>query len=207
MSLQGKRVCIDPGHPSEVGIGTKGRRITEVKAAWEVALKLEKLLKDAGAEVKLTKGREREKVLNRRRAEIANAFEADIMVRLHCDSAAGTGFAVYYPTRQGRANDGGIGPSQSVLTQCKLLAGKFYQGLSKATKGGPLKNRGLKSDLETSVGGKQGALTGSIYSKVPVVLIEMCVLTNARDDAFMASQAGQQFLADGIAAGVTAALE
>ncbi|MGC4045345.1 MAG: N-acetylmuramoyl-L-alanine amidase [Armatimonas sp.] len=207
MSLQGKRVCIDPGHPSEVGVGTQGKRITEVKAAWEVALKLEKLLQDAGAEVKLTKSREREMVRNRRRAEIANTFQADLMVRLHCDSAAGTGYAVYYPTRQGRAADGGVGPNGNVLAQCKLLAGKFFQGLSKATKNGPLKNRGLKSDLETSVGGKQGALTGSIYTKVPVVLIEMCVLTNSKDDAFMASKAGQQYLAEGIAAGVTAALE
>jgi N-acetylmuramoyl-L-alanine amidase len=207
MSLQGKRVCIDPGHPSEVGEGTKGKRITEMHAAWEVGLKLEKLLTEAGAEVKLTKSREKEMVRNRRRAEIANAFQADLMVRLHCDSAAGTGFAVYYPTGQGRAADGGVGPSRVVLTQCKALARKFHEGLSEATRGGKLKNRGLKSDLATSVGGKQGALTGSIYSKVPVVLIEMCVLTNPKDDAYMASEEGQQFLAEGIAAGVMAALK
>ena len=33
-------VCIDPGHPSEVGEGTRGKRITEMKAAWKVALLL-----------------------------------------------------------------------------------------------------------------------------------------------------------------------
>jgi N-acetylmuramoyl-L-alanine amidase len=207
MSLQGRRVCIDPGHPSEVGEGTRGKRITELHAAWQVGRKLKVLLQDAGAEVKLTKSYEKEMVRNRRRAEIANAFQADLMVRLHCDSAAGSGFAVYYPTRQGRAADGGVGPSRAVLVQCEALSAKFYAGLSEATRGGALKNRGLKSDMATSVGGKQGALTGSIYSKVPVVLIEMCVLTNPKDDAYMASDEGQQFLAQGIAAGVMAALQ
>jgi N-acetylmuramoyl-L-alanine amidase len=190
-----------------VGEGTRGKKITELHAAWEVGKKLEALLAQAGAEVRLTKSREGEMVRNRRRAEIANAFHADLMVRLHCDSAAGTGFAVYIPTRAGRAADGGLGPSKPVLAECARLGKKFYGGLSKAMRDGALRDRGLKSDLETSVGGKQGALTGSIYSKVPVVLIEMCVLTNPRDDAFMASEAGQMLMARGVAAGVVAALE
>ena len=206
MSLQGKRVCIDPGHPSEVGSGTRGKKITEIQAAWRVALKLQKLLTDAGAKVVLTKKSENETVKNRRRAEIANAFKADLVVRLHCDSEASSGFAVYFPTRQGRAADGGVGPSPDVLKKCKAVAPVFYKGFSTGMRGGPLKDRGLKSDLETSVGGKQGALTGSIYSKVPVVLIEMCVLTNPKDDAYMASEAGQQFVAESLHAGCVDAL-
>ncbi len=206
MSLSGKRVCVDPGHPSEVGEGTHGKKITEMHAAWAVAKKLEALLKEAGAEVKLTKNREREMVRNRKRAEIANAFGADLMVRLHCDSEASTGFAVYIPTRPGRAADGGVGPSREVIRTCAALGKTFHKGFSTAMQGSPLRNRGLKSDLETSVGGKQGALTGSIYSKVPVVLIEMCVLTNPIDDSYMASEAGQRRVAESICAGVVAAL-
>jgi N-acetylmuramoyl-L-alanine amidase len=206
MSLSGKRVCVDPGHPSEVGAGTRGKKITELHAAWTVAKKLEVLLQDAGAEVKLTKSRESELVRNRKRAEIANAFQAHLMVRLHCDSEASTGFAVYYPTRTGRAQGGDVGPSREVLARCQAIAPIFHKGFASAMQGCPLKNRGLKSDLETSVGGKQGALTGSIYTKVPVVLIEMCVLTNPRDDAYMASEAGQQRVAASILAGIVAAL-
>ena len=142
MSLQGKRVCIDPGHPSEVGEGTRGKRITELHAAWQVAGKLEKLLLDAGAEVVLTRRIERQLVKNRKRAEIANAFRADLMVRLHCDSQASSGFAVYHPTRQGRAADGGVGPSAEVLQKCKTVAPRFYAGLSRAMRGGALKDRG-----------------------------------------------------------------
>jgi N-acetylmuramoyl-L-alanine amidase len=206
MSLSGKRVCVDPGHPSEVGEGTHGKKITELHAAWAVAKKLETLLQEAGAEVKLTKSREKELVRNRKRAEIANGFGADLMVRLHCDSQASTGFAVYIPTRTGRASDGGVGPSREVLRACAALGKTFFKGFSLAMQGCPLKNRGLKSDLETSVGGKQGALTGSIYTKVPVVLIEMCVLTNPNDDTYMASEAGQQRVAESIRAGIAAAL-
>ena len=206
MSIRGKRLCIDPGHPSEVGGGTHGKKITEIRAAWQVALKLKTLLTDAGAEVVLTKKAERERVKNRRRAEIANEFRADLAVRLHCDSEADSGFAVYYPTRTGRAAGGDVGPSAEVLRRCKAVAPIFYKGFSTGMRGCPLKDRGLKSDLETSVGGKQGALTGSIYSKVPVVLIEMCVLTNPKDDAYMASEKGQTFIAESLLAGILDAL-
>jgi N-acetylmuramoyl-L-alanine amidase len=42
------------------------------------------------------------------------------------------------------------------------------------------------------VGRLQGALTCSVFSKVPVVLVEMCVLTNPRDEAYILSTAGQE---------------
>jgi N-acetylmuramoyl-L-alanine amidase len=205
MGLEGKTICIDPGHPSEVGDGTRGKKITELHAAWIVALKLKGVLEAEGARVVLTKNAEKQLVKNRRRAEIANENRSDLMVRLHCDSESGTGWALYHPTRQGRAKDGKIGPTPSVLTACKITAQKFYKGFAVAM-GGVMKNRGLKSDLETSVGAKQGALTGSIYSQVPVVLVEMCVLSNPKDDVWMASELGQNTLTQALAAGIRAAV-
>ena len=205
MGLEGKTICIDPGHPSEIGDGTRGRRITELHAAWVVAQKLKALLEEAGAHVVFTKNAEKQTVKNRRRAEIANGADAALMVRLHCDSESGTGFAVYYPTRQGRAKDGKVGPTPAVLAACRAVAPKFHQGFV-AAMGGTLKNRGLQSDTRTLIGGQQGALTGSIYSQVPVVLVEMCVLSNSKDDAFIASEAGQDTMARALAAGVLAAV-
>ncbi|MGC4044293.1 MAG: N-acetylmuramoyl-L-alanine amidase [Armatimonas sp.] len=205
MELVGKTVCIDPGHPSEIGDGTRGKQITELHAAWLVALKLKALLEERGAKVVLTKSSERQMVRNRRRAEIANGYQADLMVRLHCDSESGSGFAIYYPTRQGRAKDGKVGPNAAVLVACRPVAEKFYRGFA-ATIGRALKNRGLKSDLATLIGGQQGALTGSIYSQVPVVLVEMCVLSNPKDDVWIASNAGQAKMADALAAGIEAAI-
>jgi N-acetylmuramoyl-L-alanine amidase len=71
---------------------------------------------------------------------------------------------------------------------------------------GRLRDRGLKSDMATRVGAQQGALTGSIYSHVPVLLVEMCVLTNPHDEALVATDEGQETMARALAQGVMAAL-
>ena len=84
--LAGKRLCLDPGHPSEVGEGTTGKKISEIQVAWQVCLRLEALLKANGAQVKRTKRTEKERVTNKQRALIANSFASDFVVRLHCDA-------------------------------------------------------------------------------------------------------------------------
>ncbi|MBC8102865.1 MAG: N-acetylmuramoyl-L-alanine amidase, partial [Cytophagales bacterium] len=53
---------------------------------------------------------------------------------------------------------------------------------------------------------RQGALTGSVFSKVPVLLIEMGVLTNPRDEAILASAKGQAKIADAITAATLAVI-
>ncbi|MES2460086.1 MAG: N-acetylmuramoyl-L-alanine amidase [Armatimonadota bacterium] len=190
-------ICLDPGHPSEVGRGTKGRRITEIEAAWKVAIRAKKRLEDAGVEVVLTKSRPGELVRNRSRAEIANKSKADLMIRLHCDSQGGSGFAVYAPNKPGR-NAGTRGPAPNVITAsvsaAKIFHKRYAEGLV-----GLLADRGLKPDTETAVGAQQGALTGSIFSKVPVLLIEMGVLTNPKDDKILASDRGQAQVAEAVA--------
>ena len=71
---------------------------------------------------------------------------------------------------------------------------------------GELTDQGLLSDARTAVGGRQGALTGSIFSEVPVVLVEMATITLRHDEAFMISEAGRRRMADALEAGVVAAL-
>lgn len=199
-----KTVCIDPGHPSEVGVGTQGRKLTELRANWTIAVKLRDLLKKDGFRVVMTKQSEGEYVRNRRRAEIANAARADLMVRLHCDASAHPGFAVYYPDRQGKA-EGRTGPATDVIRRTAPLARRFHAALAAGLRG-ELNDQGLMSDIKTAVGGKQGALTGSIFSKVPVVLVEMATITLKHDEAFMLSQVGQRKMSEALAAGVKAAL-
>lgn len=190
-------VCIDPGHPSEVGEGTRGKRITEMKAAWKVALLLKAKLEAKGVKVVLTKQTEKQYVKNRDRAEAANKVNADLMVRLHCDSAGGSGFATYYPARQGTAQ-GRTGPSEKVIAMSKAAAKVFHAQLAAGLKG-VLRNNGLKTDMQTKVGADNGgALIGSIFSEVPVVLVEMCVLTNDSDDRFMSSTEGQERFAQAL---------
>jgi N-acetylmuramoyl-L-alanine amidase len=200
----GVTVCIDPGHPSEVGEGTTGKKLTEMHAAWTEALLLKDRLVKQGIKVVMTKTSEKQFVRNRARAEVANKAHADFMIRLHCDSASGSGFTCYYPTQKGKS-EGVRGPSQDVLDACAAKAEPFHAAFAAALKG-KLRDNGLKSDLATAVGSRQGALTGSVFSKVPVVLVEMVVLTNRKDEAFLSNKAGQEAMADALYAGVMAAL-
>jgi len=204
VSLSGRRICLDPGHPSEVGVGTEGRRLTEVGVAWTIALRLCALLTAAGAEVRLTKGAEREYVTNRRRAEIANDFHADLLLRLHCDAEGRSGTAVFYPDRQGRDRTGFVGPSREVLAATAKIAPVFHRALMRALAGTPLRDRGLMPDIRSAVGAKQGALTGSIRSQVPVLLVEMAVITTPSDEAFLASPAGHERMAQALASATEA---
>lgn len=198
-------VCIDPGHPSEVGRGTQGRKLTELHAAWTVAIALRTALQKRGVKVVLTKDAEGTFVKNLERSRIANEANADLFLRLHCDAAAGSGTAVYHPTRQGTSR-GFIGPSREVLARSRRAAVPFHRAYAAALKG-HLRDNGLKSDLATAVGAKQGALTGSIHSKVPVLLVEMCVLTTRKDEAFLLSRSGHARMVRALEAGTLSALQ
>lgn len=199
-------ICIDPGHPSEVGEGTTGRSISEMEVAWKVAQRLKTKLQGLGMKVVMTKSALKQYVPNKKRAEIANASKADYLVRLHCDSSSGTGFASYYPARKGTAN-GKRGPEDDVIERSARMAKPFHQAFA-ATMRGSLRDQGLKTDAETAVGAQHGgALIGSIYSKVPVVLVEMCVLTNPKDEAFVLTNEGLDKLAQALANGILAALK
>lgn len=203
-AIEAQTICIDPGHPSENGIGTKGKKTTEVGVAWEVALKLKTLLTEGGYKVILTKKSEREKVTNRVRADIANKANADLVVRLHCDAGTGKGLAIYYPGETGRTGSH-RGPTKEVIATSKAAAAKFHPAAVKVLKGS-LADSGLHTDRKTFIGSRQGALTGSIFSKVPVLLVEMCVLQNPKDEAFIATDAGKIKMAKALQAGVEAAV-
>jgi len=198
-------ICIDPGHPSENGVGTRGRHISEVRAAWLVGLKLKRVLSEDGYTVVLTKSSEMQVVTNKRRAEIANEAHAALMIRLHCDAGSRSGFATYYPSEKGEVK-GVVGPSDEVIARSRAAARVFHPAVIKALNRA-VGDRGLHTDSATMIGGRQrGALTGSIYSQLPVILVEMAVLQNESDDKFISTDAGQKAMAKAIAAGIEAAV-
>jgi N-acetylmuramoyl-L-alanine amidase len=198
-------VCIDPGHPSETSDGTKASDgTTEISVAWQVALRMRPLLAERGVTVVLTKQAEGQMVTNRRRAEIANEARAALMVRLHCDAAAGSGFALYAPDRQG-TTQGVTGPRAEVI-RSSTAAAAAMRGEMAPLLAGSLRDGGVRGDSRTAVGARQGALTGSIFSQVPVVTVEMAVLTNDKDAAFITGAAGQDRMARAMAAGILVAI-
>jgi N-acetylmuramoyl-L-alanine amidase len=196
-------VCIDPGHPSENNDGrTLSHGLREVTVVWEVALLLRQQLEQAGVKVTLTKQQETQFVTNRDRAFIANAVAADVLLRLHADAGSGSGFTVYYPRRTGVAQ-GTRGPAASVLLASARAARVFYPAFSGAL-GGQLRNNGLRGDDQTLIGKRQGALTGSIFSQVPTLLVEMAFLTNARDATWIREPHNKQRMAAALAKGILA---
>lgn len=199
-------VCIDPGHPSENNDGgelTNGLR--EVSVNWEVGRLLRQELEGNGIKVVMTKARESEFVTNKDRAEIANRAQADLLLRLHADAGKSSGFTVYYPRKQGRAR-GALGPSAEVLRSSSAAAALFHRAFA-AGLHGRLKDNGLRGDEETLIGARQGALTGSIFSQVPTILVEMVFLTNPADADWIKEQSNKAAMVKALVAGVRAVSE
>jgi N-acetylmuramoyl-L-alanine amidase len=195
-------VCIDPGHPSEINSGkTIQNGTSEVHIAWVVALKLKGLLEARGIKVVMTKSEEDQLVLNKERALIANNAGAALMVRLHCDASTDQGFAIYSPDRQG-VKDGMVGPSTDVISRSRVVAETIHEAMATSLHG-LLKDGGVRGDSKTKIGALQGALTGSIFSNVPVATIEMVVLSNPSDAEFIKSEEGQEKMAQAITEGIS----
>lgn len=192
-------VCIDPGH-SRATVGARGADSAEYQVCWQVAVRLRSILKADGVTVVMTKQNEDQSVRNRDRAAIANRAGASLFIRLHGDAAHDSGCSVYYPAQQG-VHDGVRGPSEQVIAESRRAAVTLHSVLIRRLK--PyLRDRGLHSDSATYVGSRQGALTGSIFSRVPIVLVEMVVITNPHDEDFIDSDIGQSIMAHSLAAAI-----
>jgi len=206
---KGRRlVCIDPGHPNSYSNGlTQINGTNETRINWQVALKLEQTLKEKGFDVVITKNAELQSVENKERALICNRSGATLAVHLHCETTPGSGYALYYPDREGTFNYnndpdiGYKGPTPPVIAGSRLLAQAVQTGM-RAKLAGLLNDLGIKGDSHTQVGANQGALTFSIFSQIPTLTIEMAVLTNKHDAAFIKSPEGQQKMAQAIASGI-----
>lgn len=194
-------IVIDPGHPSENGMGARANGVSEVKVAWEVAVRLRRELQTAGYDVRMTKESERQVVRNAQRARIANDAGAALMVRLHCDAGNGAGFAVYYPDRPGTV-EGRTGPSREVMVRSRAAALVLDSALSAVLSPRFLRNGGVLGDSHTYVGERQGALTASIFSLVPVATVEMAVLSHPADARFISSPVGQERMARALVVGI-----
>lgn len=199
-------ICIDPGHPSENGSGAVGKGINELELAWQVSLETAEILQQWDPTVKIvfTKRTLKEKVTNKRRAEIANESHADLCLRVHADSGGRSGFATYYPDKQAKVQ-GVFGPPTEVISTSQDLARVFHVHAMEVLKS-DLPDLGCLSEQKTMIGGKQGALTGTVFSKVPVFLVELCAVDNAHDAKFAKTQAGVRQFAYALANGVYFAL-
>lgn len=177
------KICVDPGHggydPGAVGpSGLKEKDIT-LAVSFLVAEKL----KAAGQNVVLTRIGD---IVTwtpdgdlSKRCQVANNFNADVFVSIHCNSAtnpAATGTETYH---------------HAASTNGKRLAGAV-QGELVAALGLP--DRGVK--------------TANFYvlahTNMPAVLVELAFICNPKEEALLATPSAQEKMAQAIARGVGA---
>jgi uncharacterized lipoprotein YddW (UPF0748 family) len=188
-----KLIPIGPGSSEKrpaVSSGTRGAYTgnPEYKITLQVAKRLSKSLKKAGYKVFMVRTKNDVNISNKKRAEYANRKKADLVIRLHCDGIDGDSSVRGFLT---------LTPSKNKWTK------KIYARSLKASKA--IHKAALKATGAKSRGiSKRGDLVGFNYSKVPVTLLEMGVMTNERDDRLLATAKYQNKIVKGVVNGVKA---
>lgn len=199
-------ILIDPGHTKNISNGkekvspdaeetklkeTVGATGVNTKKAEhdivvDIALDLEEELLEKGYNVVLTKRKAEESLTNIERAEMGNEIKADLVIKLHCDSAnskSAKGASMLIPKTKGYI-------TKEIEEKSKEYGEIIFNSYVKETK---LKSRGLiyRDDL-----------TGFNWSEVPVVLLEMGYISNEEDEAYIVNKDNQKNIAKSISEGV-----
>ena len=169
--------------------GTQGNfsGVPEYEVNLQVSLLLQKELEKRGYRVVMTRTDNDTAISNKERAELATTENADITVRIHCNSdnsASAAGALTMAPTSANQYL------SAEVIEKSNTLAACIINHYSTAT---GLANRGVISSDN---------MTGTNWSTVPVAILEMGFMSNQSDDAYLADSANYPVIVSGIADGI-----
>jgi N-acetylmuramoyl-L-alanine amidase len=158
-------------------------RIPEYKITLQVAKKLRTALKAEGYTVYMVRTKHDVNIPNSKRAKFANKKKANLFIRLHCDAAGSNtrGFLTLTPARNKW--------TKKIYAKSLSASKTIHKAVLKETKA---RNRGIVH---------RGDLTGFNYAKVPSVLLEMGVMTNATDDKLLSKKSYQKKLVRGMVKG------
>ncbi|MFC3849526.1 N-acetylmuramoyl-L-alanine amidase [Corynebacterium hansenii] len=182
--LSGKRVVIDPGRSSnDPGMTVEGPYgpITEEEILWDLASRVEGRLVAVGAETILSRPRTGDPSIEER-AEMANAFGADVMISLRADrypNERASGLATFY--------FGSIVGNSSILGQ--QLSGLIQREIVARTPLGDCRTHARTWDLMR-------------LTRMPTVEVVVGYLTNPDDVAVLASPDQRDQIAEAIVVGV-----
>ena len=183
--LQDKLIVIDPGHGVDPGAIGKVLGVTDAAVGLDVGLKLRDLLESQGATVIMTRETDVRVALNDRPA-LANQVEADLFISIHGNSIDGrpdkNGIETYYYAPNTNAQL----YAQSVVRSS--LAQHISDGLGLTT--------GRPSEVRKA---NYAVLRENNH---PSVLVETGYLSNAEEEALLATDEYRQKLAEGIFIGV-----
>lgn len=193
-----RRILIDPGHGGR-DPGASGRRYQEKEITLQVGRRLAAVLKAKGYAVALTRETD-EGVSLAARARKARAWNADLLVSLHCnavDAREVHGVEVFRGTPLGGKS------TYSSRTATSSSANNAWD----------IDNARLAYELQKSIVAHTGARDRGIKnarflvlreSSCPAALVEMGFLTNSTEERRLGSAAYQVKLVDGIVNGIIA---
>jgi N-acetylmuramoyl-L-alanine amidase len=202
-------VVIDPGHQTKADLarepigpgsatlkqkvlgGATGvaTHVPEYRRNLEISLKLRDALAAKGVKVVMVRTTNDVDIPNSERARIGNRAKADLVVRVHLDSASDssvTGISTLYPS-----GNRWVTPIEAP----SRAAGRSIEASVVRATGAV--SRGLFG---------RGDMSGFNYSTRPTVIVECGFLSNAAEDRRTAGAAYQGKIASGIATGVMAYL-
>lgn len=206
-----KIIAIDPGHQSKgdskteaIGPGAKTKKarvaggttgvsskVPEYKLTLQIAKKVKKELEKRGYEVVMTRTKNNVNISNKERAILANESGANLCIRLHADGSelgSVNGASALYPSKDN--------PYVSKLSaKSKKLAQAVIKNYCRAT---GARNRGTV---------KRDDLTGTNWSTIPVIVLEMGFMSNSKEDKNMQKSSYQKKMVKGICDGIDAYFE
>lgn len=174
--------------------GTAAGDYSEATFNWEVAQRLRDELQSLGANVVLTRqDNDGWGPCVDQRGRTAQEAGADALVSIHADgnnSASARGFHIIHPGKVSGYTDDTVEPSKILATL--IRDGLVTEGLTPSTYIGGSSGLNQRTDIGTIN-----------MSGVPAVMLESGNMRNAQDVALLRSEAGQQQIAAGVAAGLT----
>lgn len=170
------RIFIDPGHggtnPGTIGVNG----VVESEVNLDVALRLGRILQEAGYTVNYSRTGDTTVSL-RKRAQMANEWGADYFVSIHCN----------YNTNP-------------VYTGCETF---FYREGTTAERFAITVNNALAEETGLyNIGTFQANFAVLRLTTMPAILVELALLSNPQDAQKLAEPAFRQLCAQGIANGI-----
>jgi N-acetylmuramoyl-L-alanine amidase len=191
-----KTVVIDPGHGGKDS-GTRGAKFKEKDIVLQVARRLSIILEKAGYNVVMTRNSDVFVSLGGR-AAIADKFNGDLFVSLHCNSGSNrstTGIETWIYTPEGTASTyGGLPSAFQNGNKCNKYNAKLAYEIQKNLNHMGSIDRGIKHSKFKVL---------RLCSK-PAVLLELGFLSSPTEEAKLASANYQYLLAYRIAQGIAA---